>query len=173
MAAGTATLSSSCSRSLSSKWSAPYASGRCALIRKVNMSEDSTTATGKNFRSSYYKSLGFRDEEKNLPQLQLLLTADPIGTCERKFYLISFRLCTMMSHAHSLCSADLKELRAFCLKYTLASSFRCSVWKVLTGENGRYTYTNLYTVSTHTHSYNGYIPRDCIKYSSKHFDLPE
>lgn len=42
------------------------------------MSEDPAVVE-KNFRSSYYKSLGFRGEEKNLTQLEALIKADPIS----------------------------------------------------------------------------------------------
>lgn len=42
------------------------------------MSEEPATVE-KNFRSSYYKSLGFRSEEKNLSQLEGLIRADKIG----------------------------------------------------------------------------------------------
>lgn len=44
------------------------------------MTEDSAaTPLEKNFRSSYYKSLGFRQEEKSLAQLEGIIKADPIG----------------------------------------------------------------------------------------------
>ena len=53
--------------------------GRCALIGIVNMTEDSAIPVEKNFRSSYYKSLGFREEEKNLTQLEGIIKAEIIG----------------------------------------------------------------------------------------------
>ena len=45
------------------------------------MSEEASAADpqGKNFRSSYYDSLVFRGEEKNIGCLETLLKADSIG----------------------------------------------------------------------------------------------
>ena len=37
--------------------------------------------SGKNFRSAYYGSLGFREEEKVINQLDTLLKEEPIGKC--------------------------------------------------------------------------------------------
>ena len=55
--------------------------GCCALqLEPPTMSEEHGRATaGKNFRSSYYKSLGFKGDEKLLSQLEGLIKADPIG----------------------------------------------------------------------------------------------
>lgn len=46
------------------------------------MAEDSAVGppVEKNFRSSYYKSLGFRQEGKNLSQLEGIIKADTIGS---------------------------------------------------------------------------------------------
>ena len=54
------------------------------------MSEEASAADpqGKNFRSSYYDSLVFRGEEKNIGCLETLLKADSIGK-KKLFCLIS------------------------------------------------------------------------------------
>ncbi len=40
---------------------------------------DELEVSDKNFRSSYYKSLGFKDSEKSLTHLESLLKADVFG----------------------------------------------------------------------------------------------
>ena len=45
--------------------------------------------SGKNFRSAYYGSLGFREEEKVINQLDALLKEEPIGNC------VNIELCTI------------------------------------------------------------------------------
>jgi len=42
-------------------------------------SDEQDQAPDKNFRSSYYKSLGFKDSEKNITHLEALLKADIFG----------------------------------------------------------------------------------------------
>lgn len=103
------------------------------------MTEESAVApVEKNFRSSYYKSLGFRQDEKNLTQLEGIIKADAIGRCRE----LNHHVCGFFSNEPRpftgnlrLCTVDLTELRAFCLKYTLASCYRSTVWKVLAGDN--------------------------------------
>jgi hypothetical protein len=45
----------------------------------VVMAVDDYSAPGKNFRSTYYESLGFRENEKSVSQLENCLRADVIG----------------------------------------------------------------------------------------------
>ena len=47
------------------------------LSRCTNAMEEQEA--DKNFRSSYYKSLGFKDEEKSAAQLDVLLKAEIFG----------------------------------------------------------------------------------------------
>ena len=58
------------------------------------MTEDSAVGlpVEKNFRSSYYKSLGFRKEEKNLTQREGIIKADAIGRCRElvKYMFVGF-----------------------------------------------------------------------------------
>ena len=56
-------------------------------------------SAGKNFRSSYYKSLGFRGEEKNISQLEGLIKADPIGigTIFERWKSLIFCACVVLS----------------------------------------------------------------------------
>ncbi|XP_003386738.1 PREDICTED: TBC1 domain family member 7-like [Amphimedon queenslandica] len=61
---------------------------------------------GKNFRSAYYETLGFRENEKSISQLENQLKADLI---------------------------DLPRLKAFCLKNSLPALYRPLVWKILLG----------------------------------------
>ena len=64
------------------------------------MTEDSAVGlpVEKNFRSSYYKSLGFRQDEKNLTQLEGIIKADTIGRYSERNHL---HVCGLgvMSHA--------------------------------------------------------------------------
>lgn len=60
----------------------------------------------KNFRSSYYGSLGFRAGEKSLGYLKGLLKAEVL---------------------------DVEKLKLFCLKHTLPAYYRPLVWKVTLG----------------------------------------
>ncbi len=99
------------------------------------MTEDSAVPVEKNFRSSYYKSLGFRQDEKTLTQLEGIIKADIIGrSIDHTFLWFIGNEPRLFAGYFHLC-ADLTELRAFCLKYTLASCYRSTVWKVLTGDN--------------------------------------
>lgn len=41
--------------------------------------QEAAAAADRNFRSAYYKSLGFRDSDKGVSQLELLLKAEIFG----------------------------------------------------------------------------------------------
>lgn len=49
--------------------------GACCL----DMSEDQDPSADRNFRSAYYKSLGFRGSEKSVAHLEQLLKAEIFG----------------------------------------------------------------------------------------------
>jgi hypothetical protein len=70
----------------------------------VVMAVDDYSAPGKNFRSTYYESLGFRENEKSVSQLENCLRADVI---------------------------DLPRLKDFCLRNGLPAIYRPLVWKLL------------------------------------------
>ena len=54
----------------------PLGGAHCCLWAWV-MSDES--GIGKNFRSAYYETLGFRENEKSISQLENQLKADIIG----------------------------------------------------------------------------------------------
>lgn len=70
------------------------------------MTSEAEADLAKNFRASYYESLGFRGGEKSLSHLEGLLKAEIL---------------------------DVDKLKSFCLKHTLPAYYRPLVWKVLLG----------------------------------------
>ena len=78
--------------------------------------------SGKNFRSAYYGSLGFREEEKVINQLDALLKEEPIGN-----YVLSHN----DDNSINSFSIDILKLQDFCLKHSLPLFYRSLVWKLL------------------------------------------
>lgn len=66
--------------------------------------QEVVAVSDKNFRSAYYKSLGFRKSEKSVSHLELLLKAEVF---------------------------DVKKLKEHCLKHTLTVYYRPMVWKIV------------------------------------------